>query len=430
MTAQAHDQLALDALLASDLATAADRTGPGRGAAPRPARPRGHGVQPGGVRGARADDAAAGARRPADGRGRPCPPARRRRGLAVRAADARAARARSSGRPLPTTTPRSPRARCWSPSRPSTWRSGRPACQARAESGIPRTVRAGPVRRDDERRPPRQRREPAVGARAAGESGGGVDVGGEQVGRDDGDGEQPRATGLAGAGVEDVCAAGRASRTWRRRPRAVRGSRGVGSGRGGPRCRPSRRGCRRGCSRARCRRRRREHVVRRQRAPQQLAGPLHRPALDQSGRLEQPLAARAVGQPAVEPALGTVAGLLAQPRHLADVRGGVGDGELAAADPADDAVRLPGAEGRVRRRAGRGRRGPTAAATSGSVRARGPRTWMLTGIPITCSTWTKRSFTGGPGRSRTAGTGCSRRSSRSRRRRRRSARSAPAPPPG
>jgi hypothetical protein len=84
--------------------------------------------------------------------------------------------------------------------------------------------------------------------------------------------------------------------------------------------------------------------VRRQRARQLPAGPLDGPALDQAGRLEEPRPARTVGEPAVEPALGAVACLPAQPGDLAYVGGRVLESEPAAADAADRTVGPVGAE--------------------------------------------------------------------------------------
>jgi hypothetical protein len=79
-------------------------------------------------------------------------------------------------------------------------------------------------------------------------------------------------------------------------------------------------------------------------AAKELARPLHGPALDQPGRLEQPRPGRAVREPAVEPAVGAVPRVPAQPCHLADVGRRVVEGQLAAPDAADRAVALPGAE--------------------------------------------------------------------------------------
>ena len=77
-------------------------------------------------------------------------------------------------------------------------------------------------------------------------------------------------------------------------------------------------------------------------------GPLGGPALDQAGRVVAMSAVRR-RQARVERAAGAAAGLLAEPDHLVDQRARVGEGELAAVEPADLAVGAVRAEGRVER---------------------------------------------------------------------------------
>jgi hypothetical protein len=79
---------------------------------------------------------------------------------------------------------------------------------------------------------------------------------------------------------------------------------------------------------------------------QRVRGALHRPALDQPGGVPAQRAVRVVvrRQLRVEPAAGALPGVLAEPGHLGHVRVAAGQVELAAAEPAQVAVRAVQAE--------------------------------------------------------------------------------------